>query len=320
MTRAQLRGYLFEIFVSKMLTNNGFLKCEFNDGNHLNQSPCEMVSTDGEIQGRGTKHQIDFVGIYEKNIPFVYPIRILVECKYYKSGVAKNIIRELIGVIKDIDENYFYNQREERVRFLNVPIIFSATYFHKEAINLAWAHGINTISYYRIPLLQQYLNQIDSFLDRNSGNKDYFLKDEVENLKNICKREIDVPHLKTSLFATTERGLLINLISRDKFPDELFENTNEQDCAIYFEEENRNDNENRVFYIILNNDNNRRKFYFQANEALLRKEFATLSLKKRINEKINYFRELTIIKKINRLDRIIKLKVNFESVRRIIIK
>ena len=74
----------------------------------------------------------------------------------------------------------------------------------------------------------------------------------------------------------------------------------------------RNERNQRIFHIILYNDKNRRRFYFQANTNLLRKEFPELSLNKRINEKMRYFRELTIIKKIQGLDRIIKLKANFE--------
>ena len=315
MTVAQLRGYLFEVFISKMLNNNGFKQCEFNNGNYLNQSPCELVSQDGEIQGRGTKHQIDYVGIYERNIPFVYPIRILVECKYYKKGVFKNTIREFIGVYKDIEENYFYHQREERVRFLNIPIIFSATFFNDEAINLAWAHGINLVSYHKIPLLQNYLNQIDQFLERNCmGN--YLDKKKAKNLKKQFKNEAKIPNFKTFLFATTKKGLLINLISDEKFPDDLFVNENEQECGIFLDDNEilnkRNERSQRIFHIILYNDKNRRRFYFQANTNLLRKEFPELSLNERINEKMRYFRELTIIKKIQGLDRIIKLKANFE--------
>ena len=318
MTVAQFRGYLFEVFISKMLNNNGFKQCEFSNGNYLNQLPCELVSQDGEIQGRGTKHQIDYVGIYQKNIPFVYPIRILVECKYYKKGVFKNTIREFIGTFKDIEENYFYHQKEERVRFLNIPIIFSATFFRDEAINLAWSHGINLVSYYNISLLKNYLDKIDNFLLCNRI-KNSIKKETARKLKRKFEKVVDIPRFKTFLFATTEKGLLINLISDDEFPDDLFVNENEQECGIFFDDnEISNEESQRIFYITLYNDKDERRFYFQANTNLLRKEFSELSLNERINEKMRYFRELTIIKKIQELDRIIKLKVNFERVKEII--
>jgi len=317
MTYAQLRGYLFEIFVSKMLEENGFKKCEYNNGLNINQSPCELISQDGEIQGRGTNHQIDFVGIYENNIPFVFPIRILGECKYYKKSVSKDTIRKFIGVIKDIDENYFYNQREERIRFLNVPIIFSATSFHNEAANLAWAQGINIVSYHNIPILRSYLEEIDDCIIRFYKYRNSIIpKEKSRIIKENFQRTCDIPQFNTFLFATTDRGLLINLISEQNFPDELFSESNEQDCAIYFNENERGDN--RVFYLILNEDNENRRFYFQVNEALLKKEFSDLSLNERINEKMKYFRKLTIIKKINGINRIINLNVNFDSIRGIV--
>ena len=325
MTCAQFRGYLFEIFVSKMLQKNGFIKCEYNNGTQIYQKPCELISQDGEIQGRGTKYQIDFVGIYERNIPFIYPLRILVECKYYKNGIYKNVIREFIGVTKDIDENYFYNQREERIRFLNIPIVFSATFFQEEAINLAWAHGINTISYYNIPILKDFLEELDEFVLTICGSRTYITKNEASGAKEQFSNHFEIPNLQTFLFATTEKGLLINLVSKDKFPDELFENTDERDCGIYFfenddnqYENNNEENNNRVFYISLHDDSKNRKFYFQASDTLMKKGFSTLPLRERINEKMKYFKQLTIIKKINGLHRVIKLNVEFGDLGRII--
>jgi len=315
MTCAQFRGYLFEIFVSKMLEENGFKKCEYSEeGNYIYQKPCEMASEDGELEGRGTKHQIDFIGIYERNIPFIYPLRILVECKYYRNGVYKNVIREFIGVVKDIDENYFYNQRKERIRFLNIPIIFSATKFHNEAINLAWAHGVSTISYHNIPVLKDFLNELNDFVEKKCGKSKDILNKYVKQYKNEFLREIDVPELQTFLFATTEKGLLINLISQDEFPNNLFLDTDERNCGIYFlEDDNQEENNNRVFYISLHDDNQNRKFYFQANDELMKKGFSNLSLDERTNMKKRYFKKLTIIKKINGIDRIIKLNVDFED-------
>ncbi len=319
MTCAQLRGYLFEIFVSIMLEKNGFIKCEFSNGTQINQQPCELISQDGELQGRGTKHQIDFIGIYERNIPFIYPLRILVECKYYKNGIYKNVIREFIGVTKDIDENYFYNQREERIRFLNIPIVFSATFFHEEAINLAWAHGISTVSYHNIPILKDFLERLDNFVNNICRSRNYIVNADANHAKEMFSNQFEIPDLQTFLFATTEKGLLLNLISNDNYPDELFENTDERSCGIYFLEsdENQDENNNRVFYILLQDDTQNRRFYFQASDALMRKGFSTLPLRDRIYEKIRYFKQLTIIKKIYGLYRIIKLNVEFQNLERI---
>ena len=93
----------------------------------------------------------------------------------------------------------------------------------------------------------------------------------------------------------------------------FFFEKNEADCRIYFDNDSSGSNNERVFYITLNGGDMERKFYFQANEALMRKDFPELPLDARLSEKIKFISELSIIKEIKGLTRIIKLKVNFES-------
>lgn len=342
MTKSQMRGYLYEILISQLLIKNNFRKCIQNtDGT----SDCGLVSADGEIQGRGTNHQIDFVGIYTNNIPFVFPLRLLAECKYWKKKVDKSFIRAYIGVHKDISENYLSSDMGQKNRYLDIPIIFSANDFDKEAVKLAWAQGINLVSHSRLPLLQDILNFINAivnsvpdslyphlkeFVQRVIDNRVEEIPEFVEiahaiidyddNLTNFPEYLISVRDMRieTFLFATNEKGMLINLISQDRFPDRLFIESNSADCMIYFDENSSDENE-RVFYIILNQDTDGRRFYFQANNELMRKGFQELSLAERMHEKMNYFSELSIMKSINGLQRLIKLKVNLETVQRNII-
>ena len=342
MTKSQMRGYLYEILISHLLVKNNFRKCVQNDDGASN---CGLVSEDGEIQGRGTKHQIDFVGVYTNNIPFVFPIRLLAECKYWKKKVDKSFIRAYIGVHKDISENYLSSQMNEKNRFLDIPIIFSANDFDKEAVKLAWAQGINIVSHSRLPLLQDILLFIQAIVDSVPENLYTNLKrfvqevinnhieetpefrdianallDYDENLTNFPEYLINCRDMqvKTFLFATNEKGILINLISRDEFPDRLFLESNSVDCMIYFDDNSSDDNE-RVFFITLNGDNEQRKFYFQANNELMKRGFKNQSLNNRMQQKLNYFSELSIFKSINGLQRLVKLKVNIETVQRNII-
>lgn len=343
MKKSQMRGYLYEIFISHLLQKNGFSKCHQNASGILNGG---IVSVDGEIQGRGTNHQIDFVGIYSRNIPFVFPIRLLAECKFWSKKVDKSFMREYVGVYKDISENYISSQREETNRFLDVPIIFSASDFDKEAVNLAWAQGINLVSHSRLPILQNMLifintiveslynypnfNQIKTFVTEFLLNEEvaitetytdfvnrfinYINSQQNSNIDDFTDQleQMRTSRINTFLFATNNNGSLINLVSEDKFPDELFQ-TNMADCMIYFDRDNTSENE-RVFYITLNQDDQQRKFYFQANEALLSKDFPQLSLQQRMDIKLDYFSELSIIKEIDDITRIIKLRVNLETV------
>lgn len=352
MKKSQMRGYLYEIFISHLLQKNGFLKCTQGSQQLIDMG---IISINGEIEGRGTKHQIDFIGLYTRNIPFVFPIRLLGECKFWEKKVDKSFIRQYIGVHKDISENYISSMRGKTNRFLDVPVIFSASDFDKEAVNLAWAQGINLVSHSRLPILKNIIEVIKIIAESLYNHFDYrtikrfvgrFLNEEdiamsetyldfitrfIEYLNtNLTSFDIDdftdsldrlqESRIGTFLFATNEKGILINLVSEDSFPDKSddldvdFFETDTEDCMIYFDNENSDDNGERVFYIILNRDPSRRKFYFQANNALLSKDFPQLSLNDRIEMKLDYFSELSIIKEVNDLTRIIKLNVNLDTV------
>ena len=120
--------------------------------------------------------------------------------------------------------------------------------------------------------------------------------------------------IKTFLFATNEKGILMNLVSFDEFPNELFFETDEVDCSIWFYEDSSDKNE-RVFFIQFNEDEYDKRFYFQANNELMKKGFSDLSVEERINTSLEYFRKLSIIKEIKGLSRLITLNVNFDTVR-----
>lgn len=352
----QARGYLYEVLISHLLKKNHFLKCEQH--NLVNKTyKCGVSSADGEVLGRGTHHQIDFVGIYEKNIPFIYPIRLLAECKFWtKEGnykpVDKSFIREYIGVHKDISENYFSLHMKKFNRFLDVPVIFSAGGFDDEAEKLSWAQGINIVSHSKLPIMsdllkyinwtvdilpENYLTDKEKFKEVKKFTKDIISGElDKQTYPSITEQIIDVlsdneedmdsfvelldsvrdSEYKTFLFATTEYGKLINLVSYDTFPDDLFSQTEVQECGIFFDDNDTNitDENSRVFFITLNNDDEDRRFYFQANEAMLRDDFSRLSLKERISEKEKYFSNLTIMKEIAGLTRLISIKVNFENI------
>lgn len=163
-----IRGYLYEIFVGKHLKDNGFDECVKSKTTR----GC-VVNSKGEIEGRGEYHQIDFAGVYTKLTPYIYPLRVLAECKYYKSPLKKHIIRQYIGVMKDISENYYVpsetkKSNKESVfdkqipRFTDIPIIFSVNGFNTHSENLAWAQGINLVSHRGIPIFDEIINLIDS--------------------------------------------------------------------------------------------------------------------------------------------------------------
>lgn len=367
MTSEQARGYLYEVLIAHLLKKNHFIECK--------SYRCGVLNKTGEIQGRGTQHQIDYVGLYEKKIPFTYPIRLLAECKFWTETnsktkskqykrVDKSFIRQYIGVHKDISENYFSKDMNRKIRFLDIPIIFSAGGFDTESEKLAWAQGINLVSHSKLKILKDILSFINFLVDHLP--KKYVTKKEhfkivkkivhdslnqrlsieysryIHLFEKYIKRkfhyadqrldfleslfnEITNVNQKTFLFATTNSGKIINLISNDRFPDELFTNTDTQSCGIYFSNDNDDENvesqqNDIVFYISFNHpDYSNRKFYFQANSEMLKTNFPELPLKKRLEIKTNYFSKLTITKEIHGMTRIITLNVNFNEVQHRII-
>ena len=178
MTKSQMRGYLYEVLISHLLVQNNFKKCRFDD----RSMNCGLVSRDGEIQGRGTRHQIDFVGVYTHYIPFIFPLRLLAECKFWKRKVDKSFIRAYIGVHKDISENYLASEMENKNRFLDIPIIFSANDFDGEAVKLAWTQGINLVSHSRVPILKDILEFIQIIVDSVPENEYRNLREFVSEL------------------------------------------------------------------------------------------------------------------------------------------
>lgn len=147
--RSQLRGYLFEIVVMELLRKNQFY--DIIVASEPNDRVREIRSGFIEFKGRGCWHQIDCPCDYNELIPFSYPLRLLGEVKFYKSRLSKKHIREYIGVIKDIQENYFVadgiNPQDFYPRKMEIGVYFAVNGFQEEAEKLAYAHGIKTISY-----------------------------------------------------------------------------------------------------------------------------------------------------------------------------
>lgn len=374
-----IRGYLYEIFIGKHLKDNGFDECIKDK----TTKGC-IVNSKGEIEGRGEYHQIDFTGIYTKLTPYIYPLRVLAECKYYKKPLSKHIIRQYIGVMKDISENYYVPSETKKSnkksifdkqipRFTDIPIIFSVNGFDTHSENLAWAQGINLVSHKGIPIFDEIIKFIDDLseliykvarrysckesniinlvkyaicevsLNSISSMRDFVdelhihlidnglkeLHDTYHQIKSFiyCKKVYSLAkklkEINTFIIATTEKGTVLNLVSKDDFPVEFFQinenmlnddeyNPNRAKVGVYFEDLD-NENRDRAFYFQFNQNGNEddRKFYFQPNRQMLSDQFPELSEYKRIDLKRNFVGILTFIYEINKVTRVLELEVKF---------
>lgn len=332
--RSQLKGYIFEIIIMELLMKNNFSKID------ANKEPRERVRENRagfiEFKGRGCWHQIDCPCDYSELIPFSYPLRLLGEVKYHKAPVDKKYMREYIGVIKDIQENYFVsdgmNLQNFYPRKTEIGAYFSASGFQEEAEKLAYAHGIKTVSYKnnyiinKIKLLideleEKYLsircmrennwnNFRNDFINLISDEETYiepqsarfFADGYMAVIENI---RLTLAQIATSFIATTATGVFIHFVGDSYFPEEVFRESDEGHCRVYY---NYDESENRYFWLEISGDEEKRKFYFTPPETL---DQASIFGKETVlNEKERLFRVLNVNIKLNGISRSLTLHLD----------
>lgn len=145
MEASQARGYILEYVVLQLLKDAGYVKVR-----------------QGDVRGRGAEHQIDAYGVLSIPTAFIYPIRLLSEAKFYTDSIELEIIRNFVGVLKDISENYIVSPKHQRssFRYTDAGCLFSATPFVESAQEYAWAHNIFLVSFYRIDMMEDILDII----------------------------------------------------------------------------------------------------------------------------------------------------------------
>lgn len=330
--RAQLRGRLFELALIKLLESSDFTIVD--PVNELDTRVKE--SRDGfiEFKGRGCWHQIDLPFDYKRVTPFTYPMRLLGEAKFHKTDISKKYIREYIGVLKDIQENYFVKDGDDiknlAKRRIEVGSFFSANGFQAEAEKLAYAHGIRTISYKNNFAVKMICAAINILEDRyisvswiQNGNWKYFksrlmqffnlsgyhlqqMHHEVrllsecfgEGYESILEDlKINLDSIQSSFIGTTETGFLLHFVGFDRFPDELFLEGDEGHCRVYYGIDGETDS--RYFWIEFTNDYRRvpNKFYFSPPESL--DDAAVFGGRRVLQEKREHFRKLYMAVNIN---------------------
>jgi len=176
MHEAQAEGYYLEEIVRELMRDSHFID----------------VHT-GNVEGRGADHQIDSYGSLMFSIPFVYPVRLISEVKWFKPSYVVELkrIRDFVGVLIDISQNYFVPrdinaQRVTRLkeRYTDCGAYFSATGFSLPAQDYAWAHGVYLISFSQDPLLAPILVRARELIEASNGiwNHPHAKKDAVVRL------------------------------------------------------------------------------------------------------------------------------------------
>ncbi|MEN6636905.1 MAG: hypothetical protein ABFC56_13710 [Clostridiaceae bacterium] len=290
--RAQFRGFLFELAIGALLEKNNFHR--INPYGQPKQRIRENRSGFLEIKGRGCWHQIDCPYDYDVAIPFSYPLRLLGEVKFYNSKVGKEHIREFIGTLKDIQENYFMIDgkpvEKHFPRTLEFGVFISANGFKKEAERLAYAQGIKTLSYENNKVIARIKDNIYLLSEK------YFLPNKIdlagrEKLRVLFKNTdyfdmyydlpffsrgyqmmlqdivLDLIPITTNFIGTTATGIFLHFLGYQPFPFELFYDTDYANCKVYYDIEESN---TKCFKLLFTGDSKHREYYFTPPSSLNR--------------------------------------------------
>lgn len=264
----------------------------------------------------------------------------LAECKFHKDPIQKEQIREYIGVLKDIQENYFVADDDtiplQAPRYTEIGVFFSASGFTDEAVRLAFAHNIKTISYENISLIENITkaiyeieknflsistisagNQVDfmglfrQIIFNNNDNTSLHITEFInrfnpsngfDEVATALKNSIY--EIKSSFLANTSGGAFIHFLSNNNFPDSLFSETDIQNVKIHFEVIK----EQRYFYMTFSNDNTYNRFYLRPPESLSYAAFT--SPVERLREKNRLFNTIHVSKQINGINRNLILRLD----------
>ena len=100
---ATLKGYVLEEAIARLLAKNGYrlLTDEQQDPEALTHGPHGLL-----VRGRGSDHQADALGDLLIPVPFSLPVRLFVEAKYRGDSVGLSDVRNALGVLADVNEQY----------------------------------------------------------------------------------------------------------------------------------------------------------------------------------------------------------------------
>lgn len=191
MEKEQLKGYLLEIVIEKLIKVNGY---------DIISTNCEdesvMRNNGLNVRGRGGYHQVDSLGEFRFTSPLMNPMRLFVEAKYYsknnKVGIDK--VRMGIGILQDVNTRYVtLKMSEEELSLMKYDYhysIFSTSGFTEDAQRLALAHNISLMDL-SCSRFDGILKLISDIVDELFGSETDIVGDKFKRFKNEFRRFIN---------------------------------------------------------------------------------------------------------------------------------
>ncbi len=219
---SQVRGALLEEAVLYLLDKFGYETIEASSA-HRDES-LRGGHSGFEVRGRGSWHQIDALASFRSSPAFMYPLRLMVEAKCYQKHrtVGIEVVRNAVGVLKDISENYFSvpsgGADVQVSRFNYHSAIFSTSGYTSGAIDYALAHQVFLIQYENVPVIRPLIDAIMQF-DENcitSVGKNSILEVRKRYRSAIRNQiyEVDMPEFISNHGIELINGALVDTLEK----------------------------------------------------------------------------------------------------------
>jgi hypothetical protein len=316
--RARLKAIMWETVILRFLQDNGFIEMDSVDNIRTRREREQFL----EMRGRGCWHQIDRPCDYSTFMAFINPIRLLGEVKFHSVPIKKHDIREFVGALKDIQENYFApdDASAPSERYTELGVFFSASGFEGEAEKLAYAHNIKTVSHKNVWLLEPLKRLVEELernylstrlfkqcLQRDQRAMDDFRQrfQPADGFEAVMARLTETFRVIRSTFvATTSGGALLHFVSDEDFPEALFSGTDTQLTRVFYFSENRQ----RYFYLTFTEDAQQRRFFFNPPRSLEMAAF--YGQREVIGQKRKIFKSIHTTRHVTGLSRNLVLKLD----------
>jgi hypothetical protein len=254
----QIRGALLEEVVVFLLERSGYRRVVVGEeGTHPGRSGLE-------VEGRGSRHQIDVLATPLYAQAFVHPVRLIVEAKCETKPVGLGTIRSLVGLVSDINQNYFSAPvRQGRAvqvqRFNYHAAMFAANGYSDPTERFALAHQVFLIDYSHVASMRPVVDalfelQIDDFDELAQQGRRHGLTQIRHGFRQLLRPEANesagtlfsdgsfgkfhdrllpaIRQLRGSYSGMIEGIYPIHLISRKEIPLRLIRERGEIRCEI----------------------------------------------------------------------------------------
>lgn len=183
-TVTQTRGMILEEVLLYLLRKSGYRTIE-----EVGSDPTLTIHSAGlAVRGRGGLHQIDAIADFTVCPPFSNSQRLLIEAKYYSRTPGIEVVRNAVGVLKDVGEYWTASDLQIRkARYHYQYACFSAIDFSSNAEKYAYSHDIYLIPLAKSRFIQPVIALIGEVADQTfpKNNRGELIVNLTELRKNF---------------------------------------------------------------------------------------------------------------------------------------